>query len=129
MEGEATVYRIVVGAVRRVMGAQRSPKEQVEAEVARLRDLDLAALRLHWRRLMRRPAPGHIPRHLLIKILAYRLQANAFGDCDKATLRLLARLGQAEWGSRRSAGRGAGRGRACAQARCWCGSGPAPSSA
>jgi hypothetical protein len=76
------------------MGAQRSQKVQVEAEVAHLRDLDLAALKLHWRRLMRRPAPSHIPRHLLLKILAYRLQANAFGDCDKATLRLLARLGQ-----------------------------------
>jgi hypothetical protein len=77
------------------MGAAPDLRKQVEAEVAHLHDLDLAALRLHWRRLMRRPAPGHIPRHLLIKILAYRLQANAFGDCDKPTLRLLARLGQA----------------------------------
>lgn len=77
------------------MGAQRSQTEQVEAEVARLRDLDLPALRLCWRRLMRRPAPGHVPRHLMIKILAYRVQANAFGDCDKATLRLLAGLGEA----------------------------------
>jgi hypothetical protein len=73
---------------------QRSPREQVEAEVARLRDLDLAALRLHWRRLMRRPAPAQLPRHLLMKILAYRLQIKAFGDCDPATLRLLKTLGQ-----------------------------------
>lgn len=80
-------------------GSLHSQKEQVEIEVARLRDLDLAALRLNWRRLMRRPAPTHLPRHLMIKILAYRLQANAFGDCDKATLRLLAKLGEASGGA------------------------------
>ncbi len=61
----------------------------VEVEVTRLRDLDLAALRLRWRNLMPRPAPAHLPRHLMMKILAYRMQADAYGDCDEATSRLL----------------------------------------
>lgn len=38
---------------------------------------------------MKRPLTS--PRHLLFRILAYRLQADAFGDLDEASRRLLAR--------------------------------------
>jgi hypothetical protein len=43
----------------------------VEAEIARLRALDLKALRAHWLVSFRRDAPAHVARHLLFAMLAY----------------------------------------------------------
>ena len=36
-----------------------------------------------------RPAPRHLPRHLLLRLLAYQLQAASHGDLDPATRRYL----------------------------------------
>jgi Protein of unknown function (DUF2924) len=58
-------------------------------EVAHLRDLDLKALRLRWQTVTGRAAPSHLPRHLLLAMLAYRIQADAFGDLDTASVQLL----------------------------------------
>ena len=38
----------------------------------------------------------HLPRHLLFRILAYRLQANRFGDLDGESKHLLDRSGSPE---------------------------------
>src|SRR4029079_6609194 len=38
-------------------------------------------------------APPHLPRHLLLAMVAYRLQADTLGDLDAATLRLLKKIG------------------------------------
>jgi hypothetical protein len=64
----------------------------MEAEIARLRDLDLAGLRARWRTTFRRTAADHLPRHLLFRVLAYRLQAERFGHLDKDTQRFLDRV-------------------------------------
>jgi hypothetical protein len=40
--------------------------------------------------VFRRVAPPHLPRHLLFRVLAYRLQADKLGDLDNDTRRLLA---------------------------------------
>jgi Protein of unknown function (DUF2924) len=61
----------------------------IEVEVAHLRNLDLKALRLRWQGVTGRAAPSHLPRHLLLAMLAYRIQADAFGDLDAASLQLL----------------------------------------
>jgi len=55
-------------------------------EVAALRDLDVHGLRLRWRKLFRRHAPPHLPKYLLFRIIAYRIQANALSDPSIATL-------------------------------------------
>ena len=68
------------------------PMRSVEAEVARLRDLDLAGLRRRWRGVFGRAAPEHLSRALLQRALAYRIQAKAHGDLDRATARLLNQL-------------------------------------
>jgi len=73
----------------------------IEAEIARLRGLDLPSLQARWRTMFRRRAPAHLPRHLLLRIIAYRLQADLHGDLDPATVRSLDRLAKA--GSSRSA--------------------------
>lgn len=64
----------------------------LEQEIARLRDLDLAGLQARWKAIIGRKAPPHLPKHLLLRMLAYRMQADAFGDLDHATVRYLERL-------------------------------------
>jgi len=61
------------------------------SEIAQLRGLDLRGLRARWKIAFRKPALSHLPKHLLFGILAYRLQADAFGDLDQATVAALER--------------------------------------
>ena len=61
-------------------------------EIAHLRGLDLDGLRARWRSLTGRAAPAHVPRTLLLQVLAYRVQAAALGDLDPVTARVLDRL-------------------------------------
>jgi hypothetical protein len=55
--------------------------------------VDVDALLARWRTVFRRKAPLHLPRHLLFRTLAYRLQAEALGDLDPATRQLLDKSG------------------------------------
>jgi len=71
----------------------------VEDEIAHLRGLDLKGLRARWQSVLQRPAPDHLPRHLLFAIIAYRIQADRFGDLDHETSQLLDRAGAKESGT------------------------------
>jgi len=64
----------------------------IENEIAHLRGLDLDGLRARWRSLTGRVASPHLPKTLLLRVLAYRVQAAALGDLDKATARFLDRI-------------------------------------
>jgi hypothetical protein len=68
-------------------------REALDNEIARLRGLEVEGLRARWQTVFRRRAPPHLPRHLLFRILAYRLQADCLGDLDPDTRRLLDRSG------------------------------------
>jgi hypothetical protein len=57
--------------------------------IAALVELDANGLCLQWRNHLGGTPPAHLPRWLLMKILAYRIQAAAFGGVDKETLRVL----------------------------------------
>ena len=57
--------------------------------IAGLADLDASGLRLQWRNHLGGTPPAHLPRWLLMKILAYRIQSTALGGLDKGTLRVL----------------------------------------
>src|SRR5436309_5013013 len=74
-------------------------KTSVEDEIAHLRGLDLKGLRARWQSVLQRPAPGHLPRHLLFAMIAYRIQADRFGDLDHETRQLLDRTGATESGT------------------------------
>jgi hypothetical protein len=63
----------------------------MEDEIAHLRSLDLIGLGSRWQSVVGRPAPEHLPRYLLFGLLAYRIQADALGDLDAATIQLLKR--------------------------------------
>jgi hypothetical protein len=69
-----------------------SPEWSVEDEIVHLRGLDLNGLRARWHSVLQRPAPGHLPRHLLFAIIAYRIQTDRFGEFDHQTKQLLDRI-------------------------------------
>jgi hypothetical protein len=52
--------------------------------VANLDGLDPNGLRRQWRAHLGGEPPAHLPRWLLMKVLAHRLQSDAFGDLDKS---------------------------------------------
>jgi Protein of unknown function (DUF2924) len=66
-------------------------RKTLGVEIARLRDLDVGALRSRWHTVFGRRAPPHLPRHLLFRALAYRFQADHLGDLDGESQRLLDR--------------------------------------
>lgn len=64
----------------------------LESELADLERLSLDDLRLRWRNNWGRLAPAHLSRGLLFRVMAYRLQAEAFGDLDRKAVGLLERM-------------------------------------
>jgi hypothetical protein len=73
------------------IGPALPDRKTFDGEIARLRDLDVGALRSRWLNVFgHRPHP-HLPRHLLFRVLAYRLQADVSGDLDGESHRLLDR--------------------------------------
>ena len=74
----------------------------LEVEIARLRDLDVASLRARLHNVFRRRPSPHLPRHLLFRVLAYRLQAERLGDLDVESRRILDGAGPAEDAGKRA---------------------------
>jgi hypothetical protein len=69
--------------------------EKIESELTALACSDIHELRVCWRRLFRTKAPEHLSRSLLVRILGYRLQADAYGDLDRESRRFLDRVARA----------------------------------
>jgi hypothetical protein len=90
-----------MGGKRRASGI--ATRTSVEDEIAHLRGLDLKGMRARWQSVFGGSAPAHLPRHLLLAIIAYRLQADRFGDLDHETRQMLDRTDAAESGSVTSA--------------------------
>ena len=80
-----------------------STKISVEVEIAHLRGLDLKGLRSRWQSVFQRSAPDHLTRHLLFAVIAYRLQADRFGDLTHETRQVLDRTAAKEAGPETSA--------------------------
>ncbi len=78
-------------AMQKKSRSRASAETSLEDEIAHLRGLDLRGLRARWQSVFQRPAPAHFTRHLLFAVIAYRLQADRFGDLDHATRQVLDR--------------------------------------
>jgi Protein of unknown function (DUF2924) len=70
---------------KRRRNGRTSIRISVEEEIAHPRGLDLVRLRARWQSVFQRPAPVHLTRHLLFSVIAYRIQADRFGDLDHVT--------------------------------------------
>ena len=65
---------------------------RLASELDRLAAMDAASLRRRWRMVFGRASPEQLPRALLQRALAYRIQADVLGDLDRDTIRMLDRL-------------------------------------
>lgn len=70
----------------------RLAERRLADALARLDAADLPSLEKGWRRAFGRPVPAGLARGLLVRALAYRLQAEALGDLDRETARALDRM-------------------------------------
>jgi hypothetical protein len=62
--------------------------DSIMAEIDRISGLPLSAIQVLWRTYFRKSAPA-MARELLVRMLAWHIQEEAFGGHDAATLRLL----------------------------------------
>jgi hypothetical protein len=74
--------------LRRTSDASLPLDSSLPSIVADLEGHDLNGLRRHWRAHLG-GEPTHLPRWLLMRVLAYRLQSDAFGGLDKSIQRML----------------------------------------
>jgi hypothetical protein len=66
-----------------------SYEAEIDGQIRALATLDIAGLRQEWRRRYGQP-PRFRSTDLLSRMLAWRIQADALGGLDEATLRMLA---------------------------------------
>lgn len=71
------------------VGAADQAADALSAEIARLSDLPIGDLRARWRTVFRKVPPPTLSRNLLFRTLAYRLQADRYGDLDAESRRIL----------------------------------------
>jgi Protein of unknown function (DUF2924) len=74
------------------MRQPRTEAAAIEAEIAHLRSLALDALRRRWRAVFGRTPPAPLSKDLLGRMIAWRLQEQAFGGLDRESLRFLESL-------------------------------------
>jgi hypothetical protein len=86
---QANSGRVAKHPVAATLAASLPLDASVLSIVANLEGLDLDGLRRQWRAHLGGEAPAHLSRWLLMKVLAYRLQSDAFGDIDKSIRRIL----------------------------------------
>ena len=84
------------------IGPAPPDRKTLDVEIAQLRDLDVTGLRARWHNVFGRPAPPHLSRHILLRMLAYRIQADQLGDLDGESRRLLDGAGSPEAAGKRA---------------------------
>jgi hypothetical protein len=68
----------------------------IEAEVDRIRSLGLDALHQRWRMIFCAIPPKGLTKDIIARMIAYRIQEEAFGGLDRETVKLLDRLARGE---------------------------------
>lgn len=68
----------------------------IEAEVDQIRTLGVDALRARWRMLFGAVPPKGLTKDMIGRMIAYRIQEEAFGGLDRETVKLFDRLARGE---------------------------------
>src|SRR5215207_4466186 len=68
----------------------------IEAEIDRVRSLGIDALRKRWRLSFGASPPKALSKDIMGRMIAYRIQEEAFGGLDRNTAKLLDRLARGE---------------------------------
>jgi len=68
----------------------------IGAEVDQIRSLGIDALRARWRMLFGAVPPKGLTKDIIGRMIAYRIQEQAFGGLDRETVKLLDRLARGE---------------------------------
>ena len=66
--------------------------ETLEVEIAALPKMNLAQLQAKWRRVLKQAPPPHVRKQLLVPLLAYKLQEQAYGGLKPEVKRRLREL-------------------------------------
>jgi hypothetical protein len=68
----------------------------IEAEVNQVRSLGIDALRRRWRMMFGAIPPKGLTKDIIGRMIAYRIQEEAFGGLDRETVKLLDRLARGD---------------------------------
>jgi hypothetical protein len=83
-------HEVTVSASLRARAADQITS--LESQIQTVAGLDLAALRMSWRRTFGRAAPAGLGHEFMARALAYHIQADAMGDLDDKASRTLEQL-------------------------------------
>ena len=75
------------------MRQQRTDPAAIEAEIARIQSLALDAFRRRWGAVFGRTPPAALSKDLLGRMIAWRMQEQAFGGWDRRSARAICRRG------------------------------------
>jgi hypothetical protein len=78
------------------MAQRTTDAAAIEAEVDQIRSLGVDALRARWRTLFGAIPPKGLTKDIIGRMIAYRIQEEAFGGLDREAVKLLDRLARGE---------------------------------
>ncbi len=76
--------------VQQRTGHNPAPVAHIENEIERIQTLGLDDVRSLWQQTFKKSVPKALSRDLLVRMLAWHIQEQAFGGHDRATLKILA---------------------------------------
>ena len=78
------------------MARWSSDPAAIGAEVDHVRSLGIVALRTRWRSMFDKMPPAGLTKDIIARMIAFRIQEEAFGGLDKDSVKLLERLARGD---------------------------------
>ena len=78
------------------MARRSSDPAAIDAEVDHVRSLGIVALRTRWRAIFDVMPPAGLTKDIIARMIAFRIQEEAFGGVDKDSIKLLERLARGD---------------------------------
>ena len=78
------------------MVRRSSDPTAIDAEIDHIRSLGIVALRTRWRSMFDKTPPAGLTKDIIARMIASRIQEEAFGGLDKDSIKLLDRLARGD---------------------------------